>query len=297
MPLVTLTATTPSPCACCGIGNVVMSCRTRGGTASMCGYPEFVSPSTPPAYYLTLSQGGSYTDVRYSDFACAVPNGSTITCTWSGACNYDSLTCVNDNAGIQNCGGVNVANCGNLGSSFGGSGCGGDSTCTQTRHEAFVSGSCHPVSDGNGNSGKYSSANQFAQLSNADTEDNAIARLLAGPGGVWSAYTPMGDGSGGTCVPTACCLAAYQQRTGASFSYQESQFKLVLSALDPSTAYVVNVEIYRRLQGSSDPWELLLVSAFGFTSDGSGNYTITDQDVPNLEGYETYACCPLIYKP
>lgn len=96
----------------------------------------------------------------------------------------------------------------------------------------------------------------------------------------------------------SCCLASYAQRTtGFSFGYQESQFKLVMTLLDPSTNYVVTVQVYRRLQGSSDPWVLLLDSPFGFTTDGSGNYTITDQDVPNLEGYETYACCPFVYKP
>ncbi len=102
----------------------------------------------------------------------------------------------------------------------------------------------------------------------------------------------------GTCVATSCCKAQYQQRTsGFTIAYGEAQFKLDLSALNPSTAYVVTLKVYRRLQGSSDPWVLLLDSPFGFTSDGSGNYTITDQDVPNLEGYETYVCCPFIYLP
>ena len=318
-----ITDTTADQCACCGEGTAALSCRTRGGTASLGGISEYASPSTPPKKYLTetlTTPGGVICNLNWdgSFGGCAGSPSSILSQAqqYGGTLTYSAvdLTSVNtqtlafcnqvlptpacppcspsgDIGGFQSGpfvlrGGVGF--CGQILVSI-----------SQTTVVYGFDGSCcfliGPPADY-----RMYQGNAQGDLSNEDTEDNAIARLLATiPGGTWSAYVQTGDGSGGTCLPQSCCKAQYQQRTtGFSFAYQEAQYKAVLTALDPLTNYVVNFEVYRRLQGSSDPWSLLLVAPYGFTSDASGNYSgIIDQDVPNLEGYETYVCCPLIYKP
>lgn len=296
MPVVTIKSTTPGPCACCGIGGVTMFCRTRGGTASLVGCSEFVSPSTPPKKYRLSQQSGS-TQTNYytpSDSSCSTPPSGNTNCSYSGSTQYNAMTGVPTDSGGVNCGSGLIPG-GSQCISCPASSCIHTFSCSPTTIERQVNGNCC-FDTSSGVYIKKSGDSLTWTLSDEDTDDDAVARLLAGGGGTWSGYTQTGDGSSGTCVPASCCRANYQQRTGFSFGYQESQFKLVMTLLDPSTNYVVNVEVYRRLSGSSDPWALLLVSPFGFTSDGSGNFTITDQDVPNLEGYETFACCALVYK-
>lgn len=127
-----------------------------------------------------------------------------------------------------------------------------------------------------------------ATLSIEDTDDDAIARLLAGAGGIWSSWTPVGDGTGGTCINYVCCLARYEERTtGFTFTYQESQYRVEKTGLIPSTLYYAHVEIWRRPFGSGSyvSFETLVVSG---TTDGSGNLLI-EGDVPNDIGFETYA--------
>lgn len=298
MPIVTLTATTPGPCACCGVGGAVMSCRTRGGTATLIGCPEFGTPSVPPRSYRRTDGSGSHTSSLFSDGGCTAPiGGSSVTCVATYWLQYDAVTGAITTGGNNTCNGVpgpGITACAPPPANI----CWETYTpISQTVWISVPTVNCCNMGDGtwrkNGGTDHLT-----ITLSDEDTETDAISRLLAGAGGTWSAYTQVGDGTGATCLATSCCLAQYAQRTtGFTFAYGEAQFKAVMTLLDPTTAYVATFQVYRRLQGSSDPWVLLLESAFGFTTDGSGNYTITDQDVPNLEGYETYVCCPFIYKP
>lgn len=272
---------TIGPCVgCCNITLTCsgMECRTRGGTASLCGYSEWTGyESTPPKKYRLLSQGGAYTFVFYTDLTCATPTGAPdIVCTWAGTCSYNSSTCAETQGGTQDCGGGPVTNCGNLGSDFTpGS---ADTTTTSVNLDAIVTGTCRT---GGGSQGKYSAASQYAHLTVEDTESQAITRLLAGAGGTWSSWS---------AASSTTCLARWESRTsGFSLTYQEAQWRIVFTGLTASTRYEVDVKMYRRTYGSGSYALYQTVTTEG-TSDGSGNLTLSG-DVPNAVGYETYASC------
>lgn len=259
-------------------------CRFRGGVATLCGFDEFIV-STPPLKYRTLQQGGQYHAIGYDNSLCTILASETATCTWTGSCYYDALTCAFTQAGFQNCGGGNLINCGNLGGDFQP---GSDqTTTTSTRVQAKVTGDCLPNTVFSAYV-KYDVANQFAQLSDEDTEADAITRLFNGPSGIWSAWAQIGDGSGGTCLNLDCCLARYQQRTAFSFSYQEAEWRVVKNGLTPSGHYQVQVEIWRRIEGSGDPFVLFQTLIAAGTADGSGTLQV-DGVVTNDPGYESYA--------
>jgi hypothetical protein len=124
-------------------------------------------------------------------------------------------------------------------------------------------------------------------LSDEDTETDAIGRLLAGAGGVWGSWNPVGDGTGGTCLPSACCLTSYQIRTsGDSFAYEEAQWKAEWASLQPSPMYFTQLHVMRRVYGINPyvAYQTMLISG---TSDALGNLELI-VDVPNLRGYDTY---------
>jgi hypothetical protein len=85
-------------------------------------------------------------------------------------------------------------------------------------------------------------------------------------------------------------LARWQNRTsGFNLVYQEAQWRLVFTGLAASTAYAVQVKMYRRTYGTGG-YTLYQTQTAQGTSDGSGNLTLSG-DVPNAYGYETYASC------
>lgn len=127
------------------------------------------------------------------------------------------------------------------------------------------------------------------ELSDEDTEADAIARLLASDDGAWSSWRVVGDGTGGTCVNPACCTALIEARgDSASFLYQESQWRVTKGGLTPSAAYEAHVAIWRREYGSLGPYIKYATMIVPGTANGSGNIQI-DGTVPNDAGYETYA--------
>lgn len=274
----TFTATACTNCCGIEVACASMECRTRGGTASLCGYSEWTGyASTPPKKYRLLSQGGHYRFVKYTDITCTTATGDPdLVCTWSGTCSYNASTCALTQGGIQNCGGGDVTNCGNLGGDF--SPGSADTTTTSVNVDAIVTGTCRA---GGGGFGKYSEADQYAHLTTEDTEADAITRLLAGAGGTWSAWS---------AASSTTCLARWENRTaGFDLIYQEAQWRIVLTGLSANTAYSVQVKMYRRAYGSGGYTLYQTQTAMG-TSDGSGNLTLSG-DVPNAYGYETYAAC------
>ncbi len=297
MAFITLTATTPGECACCGIGGVDLSCRTRGGTASLVGCAEYTTPSSPPKRYRRSAMSGA-TDTNYytfSDSACATPPSNTTHCTYTAFTQYSVTTGLPTDGGSIDCG---------SGPGPGGNqciACPADTcmhiyVCAPTTIQRMTTGNC--CFDGGGSNVYFKKISDTLTwtLSDEDTEDDAIDRLLAGAGGTWSAWAPVGDGTGGTCVGYLCCQANYQQRTGFSFGYHEAQFKADMTLLIPSTNYILTLIQYRRLYGSVDPWVQLVVDEYPFTTDGSGNAQVTG-DVLNLVGYETYIGDPVVSLP
>jgi hypothetical protein len=302
---VTVSATTPTRCGCCGVGTAVLACRTRSGSATLCGFDEYTSPSVPPLKYRkkTFSGGIQYCQ-RNGGAACLAPNNGAETWSYSGFCQYDPATCTLSTASAIYTKDTNYVP--------GTCGPGGTithpawTTCSiPSKLDAFDSGSatvaltpttrtitgtglCATVGGG---FGYIATGTSTETLSDLDTDEDAINRAAA----AWSGWTNTGDGTGGTCVPSTCCKASIQIRTTFTFTYQAAQFRATLSGLAALTTYILSVSIYRRLIGVTD-WALLQTNNYGFVSDGAGNYQMQD-DVPNLEGYETYADRPVARVP
>lgn len=288
--------TIPACVGCCGpCETTTLKCRIRGGTATLCGYAEYVSPSTPPKAYRKRTLSGSITGNTYSNASC-----STFVCsstdTDSGSCDYDATTCALTVGGVSVR--TQVGSCGGTGStpgcSFGSFPAGGDTDVyTQTQRTVTNDFVCRTFNGGVSYFNRSSQPTRKEVLSIEDTESDAITRLLAGGGGTWGSWIASGA-AGCTGTPPSCCLARWESRSsGFSLVYQESQWELPFTGLTPGTSYTGKVNIWRRTFGSGSYTLFATVSAWG-TADGSGNLTLTG-DVPNLKGYESYAVaggCP-----
>jgi hypothetical protein len=268
---------------------VGMSCRTRGGTASLCGFDEYIA-SSPPKKYRTLTLSGQILGRGYFDGACANLN-CYATDTFTGSCFYNQATCVLTQNGTRTrtgtCPTGTYSQC-NIGSPYY-----GDTEVLTPTTRTFVSDlACHVIPGGSFL--RPSQPTAFETLSDEDTETDAIARLLAGAGGTWSGWTVTGDGSGGTCLPASCCLSRYQQRiVGFSFIYQEAQFQINQTGLLANTVYNVSIDLWRRSYGvgSFAFWKTIIVNG---TTDNIGTLLIDQQDVPIDVGFETYAATAYI---
>ena len=286
---VNATATTATACGCCGtLEAATLQCRTRGGTAVLCGYEEFASPSTPPKKYRRVDRSGGYFFQGYTSASCTTTDPLTIECDYYGFCEYNENTCIENAQGFVDCGLGPVAQCTNALGSDGGR----TEVVTATTRSWTPTGNCFF----NGTAwGRYTSLTALIALSVEDTNEDAITRLLAGAGGTWGSWlTPGASGCAGT--PPPCCLARWEERTSDfDFVYVESEYRVTASGLLPSTGYSARVEIYRSVFGANtfSLFQTLIVSG---TTDGSGNFS-EDGAVPNEEGFESYAAAAYIVIP
>lgn len=269
-----------------------LSCRTRGGTASLVGHSEWSGyESSPPKKYLNKDFGGTMhcKTWAHSGDPCS---SLALDCVHalSGGCHYSAAdgSVTIDNGLRTTTGPSDPSYCtpGTYPLSCGGGmpgplctgyDCG---TITETTATLIVrTGTEVCAWCGDAYADHSVTGSNSVILSIEDTEANAISRLLSGMGGVWSGYAA---GSSTTC------LADWQQRTtGFSFAYQESQFQIEKTGLLPDTSYAVTVDVMRQVFGTGS-FELYQTITVAGETDGSGNLTISDQDVPNLVGYETY---------
>ncbi len=265
---------TIGPCAgCCDnpcVGGA-LSCIIAGGTACLCGYNEFVSPSTPPRRYRRLTQDNTQNFTHYSFDTCS-DSPDPRSCTLSGVGQYDPDTCELVVTGSNNCGGVV------LGPFL--DSCGIKATTTQTLSTQAMDGSpC--CAAGIIASFRYTSVTGSAELDDEDTEDDAIRRLMSGA-------------SWGSCSGSPCCLAQWEARTaGFCFAYQEAIWTVVASGLVPGKNYKIPVDFYDRVFGVG-PYTLFQHLLVEVEADNFGN-AVASGFVPNQRGYQTYAVagdCP-----
>lgn len=281
--------TTATSCECCAaLPCVVVSllCRSRGGTATLCGYDEYTSPSTPPKKYRTRTLSGSLAwcyEQNGGGFCNGVTTGG-FRIDYSGSCVYDASTCIPTVGGSAHIFGFDTS-CAPDGSDTPIVGCGvtgADPSVTVTLGQLTrtVTGTGLCATD------VYRKATGTATetLSVEDTESAAINRLLSGAGGVWSAYGA-----------SLTCGASWEQRTTSfSFLYFEGEFKGTAIGLTPNTDYRTFVDIFRRHYGSGS-YTLFATMEISGTSDSSGNFEVGPIQVPNAKGFQTYAtpaACP-----
>lgn len=245
------------------------------GTASLIGFSEFVNPSSPPKKYLMISQDNAQTAHAFLGAICAGDPFEIETCAISGTGQYDIITGDYTQIGSNNCGPLTLG-------PFSDS-CGIITDITRTRSRQFINGgpsTCCPRDFGS-NSFYYTAVQGEVDLSNEDTEQNAITRF-----GLENPIGPFGPG--GTS-------AIYQIRTsGFTFSYGIAQYRVTLAGFAPFVGIAVDVPIYRRDYGTPDPFELYQVISHGVVTDSGGGAVIIG-DVPNDRGYESYAGAASIF--
>jgi hypothetical protein len=289
-----------TPCiACSGL-----ECRTRGGTATLCGFSEYASASTPPKKYRTQTLSGQWRTCNNNaaDAGCTNQQDLKDREVYSGTYSYNGTTCATTNAQVANyyADGTDDQPCddtmpfvststpsASFAPSFLPAGKYVQTTTKTTNNWDFNGVACYDLGGGNG--WRLQSGSVTAALTTEDTEADAITRLLAGAGGTWGSWITSGA-VGCTGTPPSCCLAQREARTtGFSFIYQESQFRVVKTGLTAGVTYGIQVKIYRRTYGSGSYalYQTLTVTA---TADGSGNATFSG-DVTNDSGYESYASC------
>ncbi len=102
----------------------------------------------------------------------------------------------------------------------------------------------------------------------------------------YTAWTPTGDGTGGTCVPSTCCKSNYQSRSNANFTYVESQYRANVQDAN-STSFTLIAELWRAPSNFSN-FALYSYQITGFTTNATG-FASTVVNVPITQGYATYA--------
>lgn len=260
-----------------------LECRTRGGTATLCGYSEFTSPSTPPKKYRTMTHSGERLGIIHNEFPGCVTVFCSFTDTYAGSSIFAEANCAPSSSGTR----TRTGSCSSNGVfAFNGINA-GNINDTDTIHLTATTRTVTSTLACSFGFRRPSQPTQIDELIDEDTEADAITRLLAGGGGTWSAWTATGDGSGSTCIPSSCCLARWQERTsGFSFAYQEAEFRARITGLTPGAEREVLIQVYRRAYGAGS-YELFQTLSYIETADGAGEIEIIDE-VPNLLGYETY---------
>lgn len=274
-----------------------LQCRTRAGTATLCGVSEFTAPSSPPKKYRTQTISGMMTICFFSGTPCLVAATDGQGYRWSGAYTYSATTCATTNGMVEAHfpGDGTPAICGVSAVSDGSTTPGqpfqpvygpGYATIveTPTTQTWTYGGSCTALVGFPPNSTKTGTA--VVTLSNPDTDADAIARFQAGtPYGAWAPCA----------TPATCCLAGFQQRTAFTFGYADAQYRIAAAGVTPSRAVCAAIDIYRRPYGVG-PYALFETLFVTGNSDGAGNIQF-DGDVPNDVGFESYADNPRYFPP
>ncbi len=269
-----------------GATALVVQYRTKGGTANVCGYSEYTTPSTPPKKYrlLTLSGAQDFQHFPFGVTDCSGAPDCRVNFAYSGTCTYDSSTCV-----VANSGGQYVISR-SIGACIGIAPDGTYPTCsigsasvllgdvevlTKTTRQITCPG--FPCYDSGLESASRTVSDKKETLSVEDTDSDAITRLMAA-----SSYTGYS-----TAVAIGDAKSQYQQRTTTfNFTYQYAQYLLTKSGLTPSTLYNGSATIFRRLWGSSDPWVFVSTVLVSGTTSGGGVFTFGPFDLPIAAGYE-----------
>lgn len=136
---------------------------------------------------------------------------------------------------------------------------------------------------------RATACDRFEQLQSEDTDEDALARLLAGPGGTWSAWQVVDDGTNGTCINPACCRAAWEIRTDKTFVYREAEWRATIEGLAVGTEVTIKITTFRKPYGPG-PYDELQVEEYIETANGDGK-AIATGTVLNDEGFETYVSC------
>lgn len=136
---------------------------------------------------------------------------------------------------------------------------------------------------------------RWEDLQQEDTDEDALARLMAGPAGWWSDWQLVHDGTGDTCENPECCRAAWQIRTYRTFVYREAEWRATIEGLNPGDPVTIKIKVWRKPYGTGT-WALFEELEYDVTASGPAvppNSATAEASgvVSNAEGYETYVTC------
>lgn len=272
MPSLSAVPTGSGTSPCCCIPSCSLQYQTKSATATLCGYSEFASPSVPPKKYLTLSQSGGYQFDFSTDSTCSHASGPAIICNWAGACNYDANTCINNIGGTVDCGSGPTPYCGLAADDPG-----RVTVSSPTNQHWDPTGACFYNGTG---WGRYSSLTVQVNLTNEDTEDNAITRANAAIA-TWDSCIAID--------PSYC--SAYKTVRGAgqfTLTYRTAQYRIYTTRNTPGQHYSVVINLQRKLHGTSDPfidWATNTIDYIGVADPYVGIW----YQIPVDSGYEVAA--------
>lgn len=276
--------------ACCCETPGTLECRVKGGTATICGWDEYV-PSVPAKKYRLRTRSGSLVITHKISDNCTGTTECTETLTFGDSCYKPGCSFG-----------------GGSGSSTYDGGCGGDPyenvgcadvtevaesgqvtvTKTATTRTATGNSSCSSTDSFHS---RFTSGEQVSTLSEEDTEEDAIDRLLAATD--WGSWTPSGSAEG-QCAPSTCCKTIWTVRSAEvfSFSFQGAEGKASWApgTLRPGWPHTIILDVFSRAVGGSS-WTLTGTLEFTSTPDGFGGDVLTF-DIPSDRGFEHYVANP-----
>lgn len=262
--------------------HVSMACSSESGVATLCGYSEFGSPSTPPKKYLRCDVSGYWGTCNYPGSGpCSGNTDEKDTQHYSGSCIYDPSTCIGvstfatrytDNFAATPCSQPQAPSGGStpLACNHPDSPSPSDyitvpvitSTPTQRKWDYLNSVNNPPCSVvGSGQKRTWYGEVNWV-LSVEDTEASAIARATTSPG--------------------TSCTALRQLRGASQFSLNFASTQYMLDATDLVTGieYVIKVDLVEEDYGGGGFTTTTTVS-FPFHATGPIHSEIGSIDVPS----------------
>jgi hypothetical protein len=249
---------------------------TKGsGSASLIGWAEFTSPSSPPKKYRRITRSGAALWSFFASYDCTGDVVSTSSQTYGGECHYDPVTgdLVSNNTFISvppdsvfpdsrrsSCT-IHDYTTGVFGEPFLWS-----RTLTPTTRVQEPISVCHYY----GPQSARNSGTLTETLSDEDTDADAVARIDALG---WE----LGDNN---------AVSSWEVRTdGFSFAYLPVQWAMAKSGFTPGASFQITVEYWRRAYGTGD-YTLLDTVVVPATISDAGNF-VANGTIPNEAGYQT----------
>ncbi len=274
-----LTVTTPA---------VITFVSSKISGASLVGYGEYATPSSPPKKYRVRTFTGGLTYCQYNGGAiCSAPSNGAVVRSYSGACTYDVSTGAFSSTALATWDTHYVSGTCSGGGTIshpGWSDCTIPSTydiydsglnyvnLTPTTREIIGFGLCATVGGGFG----YKSTGSATEtLTGEDTDADAIARLLAT--GTWSGYGPF--------VADESFISSWGTRTTFDVPYTKVMWGANVTDGLPSTLYSFSADVYESPVGAGD-WTYHSSVSASATTDGTGFAEVLDQPVPLAEGFD-----------
>jgi hypothetical protein len=258
--------------------------RTKGGTATLCGFPEYTNPgngivgSVPPIVYRTRTLTGTTSQDIIGVPGCVGACLDRYEVSYAGAVNFPDGSCtpVSAATATRRRSANTATGCGIVFTEtipvndIGGAGW-NDSplfvTSTTSQYNYERPGGCSAPPNGccNGSVSTKLSGQSFSTLSVPDTEEAAIERAPD----AWTPFT--------TCAAFPCCTALRTERTGPtqlSFTYSACEMRIALTGMPPGMEFEARVPIIftDAITGESSIAES---RSYPATVDGFGDATIT----------------------